>query len=116
VDHSPTEPLHANRFTIGNTLAVPIRAETCRLMDGRKSHEEESGNANQQEGEENTHHVSPRRMPLRPSHFSILLAETRLSSPVFAEENLLSRAFKGISVLLISRPVLLFAGNSLDPA
>ena len=68
---SPTRLFHANRLTIRNTLAIPVRAEACRLMNGRKSHEKESGNANQDEGEQNAHHVGARRIPLRPSHLSI---------------------------------------------
>jgi hypothetical protein len=51
VDLSPTRLLEANRFAIRNTLAIPIRAETCRLMNGGKSQENESRNANQDEGE-----------------------------------------------------------------
>jgi hypothetical protein len=74
VDLSPARLFHANRFTIGNTLAIPIRAEARRLMNGRKSHEKESGNANQDEGDQNAHHVSGRRIPLGPSHLSIQAA------------------------------------------
>ena len=69
-DLSPSRLFHANRFTIRNTLAIPIRAEACRLMNGRKSHEKKSGNANQDEREQDAHHVSARRIPLRPSHLS----------------------------------------------
>ena len=73
-DLSPTRLFHANRFTFRNTLAIPIRAEACRLMNGRKSHEKESGNANQDDGEQNAHHVSARRIPPGPSHLSIQAA------------------------------------------
>jgi hypothetical protein len=51
VDLSPTKLLDANRLTHGNTFAIPIRAETCRLMNGRKLHENESRNGYQDEGE-----------------------------------------------------------------
>ncbi len=50
VNPSPTTLFDTNRFTVRNTLAVPIWAETCRMLNVRKPHKEASRNAYHHEG------------------------------------------------------------------
>ena len=64
--------LYADRLTIGDTLAFPIWTETYRLIGGWEPHKYESGHANEREGEQESHRLSPRRIPSRPTHFSLL--------------------------------------------
>jgi hypothetical protein len=48
---SPTRLLDANRLAVRHALAIPIRAETFRLMKVRKPHDKESEKTSHDEDE-----------------------------------------------------------------
>jgi hypothetical protein len=71
LDRSPTRLLSANRVAFWHNLAIPIRAETCRLMEVGKSHDDESENEHHHKSKQDARDVSAGQVPLRPSHLSI---------------------------------------------
>jgi len=64
--------LDANRLTLRNGRAIPIRAETRVRSLLRTQHRSSGNEAQQGHDEQNAHDVSAGRIPLRPVHFLIL--------------------------------------------